>query len=208
MIDRESSNLRRMRRYTDPFEEDEGETSEREGYVKWFGLWVRERTLFIVGFSIAGLMLAIIVARTLFAGRVAWLPAGTLWFEIGFLVGIMVMSFVSCSMFVCGSIALRKQIRHMNAQMARWDNATPEEVEEIVRAADRRLNRRVLWRTVVLVVVVAALCAIFGTTLLFRWGGVPAFVASMVAFVALSFAWSWKGHRILSFVVRRIKRST
>ncbi len=207
MIDRGSSNLRRMRRYTDPFDEEEG-ASEREGYVKWFGLWVRERTLFIVGFGIAGLMLALIIARALLAGRVAWLPAGTLWFEIGFLAGIMVMSFVSCSMFVCGSMALRKQIRHMNAQMARWDDATPEEVEEIVRAADRRLNRRVLWRTVVWVVVIAALCAIFGTTLLFPWGGVPTFVASMVAFVLLSFAWSWKGHRILSLVVRRIKRST
>ena len=206
MIDRESSNLRRMRRYTDPFDEEEG-ASEHEGYVKWFGLWVRERTLFIVGFGIAGLMLALIIARALLAGRVAWLPAGTLWFEIGFLAGIMVMSFVSCSMFVCGSIALRKQIRHMNAQMARWDDATPEEVEEIVRAADRRLNRHVLWRTVVWVVVIAGLCALFGTPLVFPWGGVPAFVASMVVFVAVSFAWSWKGHRILSFLVRRMKRS-
>ena len=142
MIDRESSNLRRMRRYTDPFE-DEGGASEREGYVKWLGLWVQERTLFGAGFGIAGLMLALIIARALLVGRVAWLPAGVLWFEIGFLAGIMVMSFLSCSMFVCGSIALRKQIRHMNAQMARWDDATPEEVEEIVRAADRRINRRV-----------------------------------------------------------------
>lgn len=207
MIDRESSNLRRMRRYTDPFE-DEGGVSEREGYVKWFGLWVKERTLFVVGFGIAGLMLTLIVARALLAGRAAWLPTGTLWFEIGFLVGILVMSFVSCSMFVCGSIALRRQIRHMNAQMARWDDATPEEVEEIVRAADRRLNRRVLWRTVVWVAVIAALCAIFGTTLVFRWGGVPAFVASMVAFVVLSFAWSWQGNRILSLVRRPMKRST
>ncbi len=124
MIDRGSSNLRRMRRYTDPFEEEEG-SSQREGYVKWFGLWVRERTLFIVGFGIAGLMLTLIIARALLAGRVAWLPAGTLWFEIGFLAGIMAMSFVSCSMFVCGSMALRRQIRHMNAQMARWDDATP-----------------------------------------------------------------------------------
>ena len=206
MIDRESSNLRRMRRYTDPFE-DEGGVSEREGYVKWFGLWVKERTLFVVGFGIAGLMLTLIVARALLAGRAAWLPTGTLWFEIGFLVGILVMSFVSCSMFVCGSIALRRQIRHMNAQMARWDNATPEEVEEIVRAADRRLNRRVLWRAVVWVAVIATCCAIFGTTLLFHWGGAPAFAASMVAFVAVSFAWSWRGNRILSFVSRRMKRS-
>ena len=207
MIDRESSNLRRLRRYADPFE-DEGGASEREGYVKWLGLWVRERTLFVLGFGIAGILLALIIARVLLVGRVAWLPAGVLWFEIGFLAGVMVMSFVSCSMFVCGSIALRKQIRHMNAQMARWDDATPEEVEEIVRAADRRLNRRVLWRTVVWVAVIAALCAIFGTTLVFRWGGVPAFVASMVAFVVISFAWSWQGNRILSLVRRPMKRST
>ncbi len=207
MIDRDSSNRRRMRRYTDPFE-DEGGISEREGYVKWFGLWVRERTLFIVGFGISGLMLALIITRALLAGRAAWLPTGTLWFEIGFLAGVLVMSFVSCSMFVCGSIAVRRQIRHMNAQMARWDDATPEEVEEIVRSADRRLNRRILWRAVVWVVVIAALCAIFGTPLLFPWGGTAAFAASMVALVAVSFAWSWQGYRMLSFVGRLVKRSS
>ena len=207
MIDRNLYNLRRMRRYTDPFEDD-GETSEREGYVKWFGLWIRERTLFIVGFGIAGLMLALIITRALLAGRVAWLPAGNLWFEIGFLAGVLVMSFLSCSMFVCGSIAVRRQIRHMNAQMARWDDATPEEVEEIVRAADRRINRRILWRAVVWVIVIAAFCALFGTTLVFPWGGTPAFAASMVAVVAVSFGWSWQGGRLLSFIGRRMKRSS
>ena len=208
MIDRNLHNLRRMRHYRDPFEEDEGGISEREGYVKWFGLWVRERTLFIVGFGIAGLMLALIIARALLAGRAAWLPTGNLWFEIGFLAGILVMSFVSCSMFVCGSIAVRRQIRSMNAQMARWDDATPEEVEEVVRAADRRLNRRILWRALVWVAVIATFCAIFGTTLLFPWGGTLAFAASMVAIVAVSFGWSWQGNRILSFVGRLIKRSS
>ena len=207
MIDRNLRNLRRMRRYTDPFE-DEDPSAEHEGYVKWFGLWVKERTLFIVGFGIAGLMLVLILARALLAGRAAWLPTGTLWSEIGFMVGVLVMSFISCSMFVCGSIAVRRQIRHMNAQMARWDDATPEEVEEIVRAADRRLNRRTLWRALVWVVVVAACCAIFGTPLLFSWGGTAAFAASMVALVLVSFWWSWQGYRILSFVGRRMKRSS
>ena len=206
MIDRESSNLRRMRRYTDPFE-DEGGASGREGYVKWFGLWIRERTLFVVGFGIAGFMLALIIARALLLGRVAWLPTGEWWFEIAFLTGILVMSFVSCSMFVCGSMAIRQQIRQMNAQMARWDDATPEEVEEAVRAADRRLNRRMWWRGAVWIAAMVVLLVVFGTPLLFPWGGTAGFIISTVVAVTLSFLWSWQGSRIFSLAVRRVKRS-
>ena len=206
MIDRNLHDLNRRRRYTDPFE-DEEDVSEREGYVKWFGLWLRESTLFGVGLSITGLMLAVIVARALLAGRVPWLPAGEWWFEIAFLATILLMSGVACSMFVCGSVAIRQQIRQMNAQMARWDDATPEEVEEVVRAADRRLNRRMWWRGAVWLAAMVVLLVVFGTPLLFPWGGTTAFVISTVVTIALSFLWSWQGSRIFSLAVRRIKRS-
>ena len=206
MIDHDLSRLRRMRRYTDPFE-DEGPSPDREGYVKWFGLWVREPTLFAVGFSLAGVMLGLVMARALLVGRAAWLPAGEWWFEIGFLAVIVLMCGVSCSMFVCGSVAVRRQIRHMNAQMARWDDATPEEVEEIVRAADRRFYRRIWRRTVFWLVVMVALLVIVGTTWLFPWGGTVAFVASIAAVVVASVVWSWQGDRVLSVVGRRMKRS-
>ena len=206
MIDRDLSQLRRMRRYTDPFE-DEAPSADREGYVKWLGLWVREPTLFAVGFSLVGVMLALVIARALLVGRAAWLPAGEWWFEIGFLAGIVLMCGVSCSMFVCGSIAVRRQIRHMNAQMARWDDATPEEVEEIVRATDRRLNRRIWTRTILWLIAMAVLFAIFGTTWLLPWGGIAAFVSSMVAAVVVSVLWTWQGDRVLSLGSRRVKRS-
>ena len=206
MIHRNPNDLNRRRRYRDPFE-DEEDVSEREGYVKWFGLWLREPTLFAVGFGLAGLMITLVIARALLAGRAHWLPAGELWFEIGFLACIVLMCIVSTSMFVCGSITLRRQFRRMNAQMARWDDATPEEVEEIVRAAERRLNRRMWWRALVWIAGMVALLVIFGTTLLFPWGGTTAFIISMAVAVAMSFVWSWQGSRIFALAVRRMKRS-
>ncbi len=196
-----------MRRYTDPFEDDEP-SPDREGYIKWFGLWVKEPTLFAVGFGLAGLMLALVIARTILASFTTWLPTGALWFNIAFLASIVTLTFVACSMFVSGSIAVRRQIRHMNAQMARWDDATPEEVEEIVRAADRRINRRIFWRTVCWMVAMAALFAIFGTTWLFPWGGPAVFIASTLAVVAVILAWSSRAYRIVPFVNRRMKRSS
>ena len=206
MIDRDLSHLRRMRRYADPFEDAEP-SADREGYVKWFGLWVREPTLFAIGLSLAGAMLALVITRALLVDRAAWLPAGEWWFEIGFLASIVLMCGVCCSMLVCGSIAIRRRIRHMNAQMARWDDATPEEVEEIVRAADRTFNRRIWRRTIFWLVAMAALFVIVGTTWLFPWGGTVAFVASVVAAVAASVVWSWQGDRIWSLGSRRVKRS-
>ena len=207
MIDRNLRDLIRMRRYTDPFEDDEP-SPDHEGYIKWFGLWVKEPTLFAVGFGLAGLMLALVIVRTILASFTTWLPTGALWFNIAFLASIVTLTFVACSMFVSGSIAVRRQIRHMNAQMARWDDATPEEVEEIVRAADRRINRRIFWRTVCWMIAMAALFAIFGTTWLFPWGGPAVFIASTLAVVAVILAWSSRAYRIVPFVNRWMKRSS
>ena len=206
MINRNRYDLNRQRRYPEPFE-DEEVTAEREGYIKWFGLWLKEPTLFALGFGLAGLTLVLVLARALLAGRAPWLPVGELWFEIGFLASVVLISIVTLSMFVSGSVAIRQQIRQMNAEMARWDDATPEEVEEIVRAADRRLDRRMWRRGLVWMVAIVVLVAVFGTPLLFPWGGTVAFVVSTVVFVTLNFLWNWQGSRICSLAVRRIKRS-
>ncbi len=205
MIDRNLYELSRMRRYTDPFE-DEEPSPDQEGYVKWFGLWVKEPTLFAVGFVLAGFLVALVIARALLVGRADWLPAGEWWFEIGFMAIIVLMCGVSCSMFICGSIAVRRQIRHMNARIARWDDATPDEVEQIVRAADRRLNQRILWRVVFWLAAMGGLFAIFGTTLLFPWGGTPAFIASTAAAVVVSVLWNWQANRVFAFANRWMKR--
>ena len=206
MIDRDLSDLSRMRLYRDPFEDGEV-SSDHEGDVKWLGLWLKERTLFVVGLALAGILISLVITKSLLAGHASWLPTGTLWFEIGFLACIVLMSIVSCSMFICGSLAIRREIREMNAQMARWDDATPEEVEAIVRESDRRLNRRILWRALFWLAAMLVLFAIFGTTLLFHWGGTAAFVVSMVAAVVASAMWTWRANRILSLANRWLKRS-
>ena len=48
MINRNKSELERIRRHRDP-DDDVGETDERRGYVKWFGLWLREGSIFRIG---------------------------------------------------------------------------------------------------------------------------------------------------------------
>ena len=112
-------------------------------------------------------MVAVLVAKTQLSNRVAWLPSGALWFELAFLGLIMLMSFTAFSMFYCGSMTYRRQIKETNARMARRDNATPEEVEEVVRQTDKRLNRQSLLRTLLCAAAIVALFPIFGTTVVF-----------------------------------------
>ena len=191
----------------DPFEDAEP-SPDHEGYIKWFGLWIREPILFTVGFGLAGVMLALVIIRAVLVSYTTWLPTGALWFEIAFLASIITLTFVACSMFVSGSIAVRRQIRNMNAQIARWDDATPEEVDEIVREADRRLNRRIFWRVLLWLTAMAVLFAVFGTTFLFAWGGSMAFVVSTVVAVAVNLVWSSRVYRIFRLANRWTKRSS
>ena len=102
MIDRNLYNLRRMRRYTDPFEDD-GETSEREGLRQVVRPVDQRAHVVHRGFRDRGPH-ARPDNHAGAAGRPRRLAARrNLWFEIGFLAGVLVMSFLSCSMFVCGS---------------------------------------------------------------------------------------------------------
>jgi uncharacterized RDD family membrane protein YckC len=128
-------------------------------------------------------MVALLVAKTQLADRVAWLPNGAIWFELTFLGVIMLMSFVALSMFYCGSMTFKRQIREINARMARSDNATPEEVEAVLRETDKRLNRQALYRALFCVATIAILYPTFGTTLIFPWGGVLAFFGILIVVV-------------------------
>ena len=184
MIDRNKSELERIRRYHDP-DDDVEDTGERRGYIKWFGIWLKEGSIFRIGFGLCFLMVAVLVAKTQLAKRVAWLPSGELWFELAFLGLIMVMSFTSFSMFYCGSMTYRRQIKEINARMARRDNATPEEVEEVVRQTDKRLNRQSLLRTLLCAGVIIVLYPIFGTTLILSWGGVLPFFGMLILVIGI-----------------------
>lgn len=179
MIDRNKSELERIRRYQD-LDDDVEATGERRGYIKWFGIWLKESSIFRIGFGLCFLMVAVLVAKTQLVDRVAWLPGGALWFEIAFLGLIMLMSFTAFSMFYCGSMTYRRQIRETNARMARRDNATPEEVEEVVRQTDKRLSRQSLQRTLICVAAIIVLYPTFGTTLIFPWGGILPFFGMLL----------------------------
>ena len=179
MIDRNRTELERLRRYHDP--DDPAEAEHPRGYVKWFGIWLKEGTIFRVGFGLCFTMVALLVAKTQLSKRVEWLPSGELWFELAFLGLIMLMSFTALSMFYCGSMTFKRQIREVNARMARSDNATPDEVEEVMRQTDKRLNRQVLYRTLFCAAAVAIIYPIFGTTLIFPWGGILAFFGMVIA---------------------------
>ena len=184
MIDRNKSELERIRRYRDP-DEDAEETGEQRGYIKWFGLWLKEGSIFRIGFGLCFLMVAVLIAKTQLADRVAWLPSGAWWFEIAFLALIMVMSFTAFSMFYCGSMTYRRQIREINARMARRDNATPEEVEEVVRQTDKRLNRQSLLRTLLCAAAIIVLFPIFGTTMIFAWGDILPFFGMLILVIGI-----------------------
>ena len=171
MINRNKSELERIRRYHDP-DDDAEHADNRTGYIKWFGIWMKEGCIFRIGFGLCFLMVAAVVAKSQLANRVAWLPSGEMWFELVFLGVIMVMSFTSFSMFYCGSMTYRRQIKEMDARMARRDNATPEEVAEVMRQTEKRLNRQSWLRTLLFAAALIILYPIFGAGWIFPWGGV------------------------------------
>ena len=181
MINRNRSELEIIRRYHDPDDEDRAE--DTQGYVKWFGLWLTESSIFRIGFGLCGLMVALLVFKTMLFNRFEWVPNGALWYEFGFLGMIIVLSFTAFSMFYCGAMTLKRQIRDMEVRMARRDNATPEEIEEVIRQTDRRLNRQMMLRALFSALAIIALFPIFGTTLIFPWGNILAFIGALVVVV-------------------------
>lgn len=181
MIDRNRSELELIRRYHDPDDEDRAE--DTRGYVKWLGLWLKEGSIFRIGFGLCGLMVALLGVKTMLFNRFEWVPNGALWYEFGFLGIIMVLSFTAFSMFYCGSMTFKRQIRDIEVRMARRDNATPEEIEEVIRQTDKRLNRQTLFRALFSALAIIVLFPIFGTTLIFPWGDVIPFIGALVVVV-------------------------
>ena len=181
MIDRNRSELELIRRYQD--RDDFFEAADTRGYVKWFGLWLKEGTVLRIGFGLCLLMLTVLVAKTQVFSRFAWVPNGVAWYEFAFLGVILVISFTSFSLFYSASMAYRRQIRDMEVRMARRDNATPEEVKELLRQTDKRLQRQTLLKLLFCALSIAVLFPIFGTTLIFPWGGILPFIGMLVVVV-------------------------
>ena len=82
------------------------------------------------------------------------------------------MSFISFTMFRAATNMFRQDIREIDARMARRDHATDEEVQEFVRQSEREMNRRMTRRWIVILAVIVPIFPIFGTKLIFPWGGI------------------------------------
>lgn len=184
MVNRNKSELDLVRRYYDP--DDLEVTPPLQNRVSWFGLRLRVGTVIAVGFGNAALMVALVVLRWQFGDRIPWLPDEGLWFDIAFLAFIIVMSFISFTMFRAATNMFRQEIRAIDTRMARRDHATEEEVQEFVRQSEREMNRRMTLRWIVILAVIVPIFPIFGTKLIFPWGGVgPLAGAALLAMVLI-----------------------
>lgn len=184
MVNRNKRELDRARRHYDP--DDFETTPPLQNRVSWFGLRLRVGTVIAVGFGNAALMVALVVLRWQFGDRIPWLPVEGIWFDIAFLVFIIAMSFVSFTMFRAATNMFRQEIRAIDTRMARRDHATDEEVQEFVRQSEREMNRRMTRRWIVILAVIVPIFPIFGTKLIFPWGGMGALAgASFLAMVLI-----------------------
>ena len=172
MVNRNKQELDLVRRYYDP--DDFEATPPLQNRVSWFGLRLRVGTVMAVGFGNAALMVALVVLRWQFGDRIPWLPVEYIRFDIAFLAFIVVMSFISFTMFRAATNMFRQEIREIDTRMARRDHATEEEVQEFVRQSERAMNRRMTRRWIVILVVIVPIFPIFGTKLIFPWGGMGA----------------------------------
>lgn len=182
MVNRNKQELDLVRRYYDP--DDLEDTSPLHNRVSWFGLRLRVGTVIGVGFGNAALMVVLVVLRWQFGDRIPWLPTEDIRFDIAFLAFIVVMSFVSFTMFRAATNMFRQEIRAIDTRMARRDHATEEEVQEFVRQSERQMDRRMTRRWIVILVVIVPIFPIFGTKLIFPWGGIGALAGA--AFLAMA----------------------
>ena len=205
MVNRDKSEIDLVRRYYDP--DDFEATPPLHNRVSWFGLRLRVGTVIVVGFGNAALMVALVVLRWQFGDRVPWLPAESIWFDIAFLVFIVAMSFISFTMFRAATNMFRQEIRAIDTRMARRDHATEEEVQEFVRRSEREMNRRMTLRWVVIFAVIVPIFPIFGTKLIFSWGGVGPLAGAAFLAMALICACIYFSSGIAG-LFRRLTRGT
>lgn len=206
MMNRDKSELDLVRRYYDP--DDLEDTSPLHNRVSWFGLRLRVGTVIGVGFGNAALMVALVVLWWQFGDRIPWLPVEDIRFDIGFLAFIIVMSFISFTMFRAATNMFRQEIREIDTRMARRDRATDEEVQEFVRQSEREMNRRMTRRWIVILVVIVPIFPIFGTKLIFPWGGVGPLAGAAFLTMALICAgiyFSSNVSRLLGRLGRRMR---
>lgn len=189
MMNRNRSELERARRYHNPDADDLAKDESSHDRVPWFGLQLKPSTIYLVGFGIGGLMIALVCVRWWFADDIPGLPHDTIWFTILFLAVMALMSFTAFSMFRAATNVFRQEIREIDARVARQDNATEEEVEEYVRQSDKKLSRKTLWRNLYFLAAGVILFPTLGTELIFPWGEAIYFILGMVGFIAVSFVW-------------------
>ena len=96
----------------------------------------------------------------------------------------------------------RQEIREIDTRMARRDHATDEEVEQFVRQSERDMNRRMTRRWLVILAALVPIVPIFGTKLIFPWGGMGTLIGAAFLTTVLTCAgiYFWPG------LARRFRR--
>ena len=204
MVNRNRSEMERVRRYYDP-DDDDGTPALRDR-VSWFGLRLKVGVGVGLAFGNSALMVVLVAARWQFGDRISWLPVESIRFDIAFLALIIVMSFFSFTMFRAVANMFRQDIRDIDARMARRDNATEEEVQEFVRKSEREMAGRIFKRWLVVLAVIVPVIPIFGTNLIFPWGGFGSMAIALFVTVILICASIYFSPR-LAEMLRRIAGS-
>ena len=196
MTNRNKSELDRARRLYDP--DDYEEDTTPRNLATWFGLRIRMSRMVALGLGIGVFMIALVCVRWMLADRIPGLPHDTLWFNIVFLLVILTLSFITFSMFHAATNAIRQDIRELDARAARRDNATDEEVAEYVRQSEKKMDRRLIRRWIIILAVIIPMSPLLGTKLVFPWGGVLPYLGGVVVGVAILAVLSWYGPSIMS----------
>ena len=204
MMNRDKSELEQARSFQVGEYGDEGRTAPRDRYP-WFGLQLKPVTVYVVGFGLGWIGMGLICLRWTVADRIPGLPHESVWFNVGFHLLIMLMSFISISMFLSASRVLRQDIREIDARMARQDHATEEEVQEYVRRSENDMNRQMVVLGLSLVAAVVLSYILLGTTLVFSWGGIVPFAGAVLAKFIIGIL-LLRGRHQVKGVIRRVFR--
>ena len=205
MANRNKSELDRARRYhgADDFED----IPPPRDRVRWFGLRLKVSTVMLVGFGNGALMVALVAIRWQFAHLTPWLPVESIRFDIAFLALIIAMSFISFTLFRSATNMFRQDIRDIDERMARRDHATEEEVQEYVRTSEREMGWRMFKRWMVILAVIIPVIPIFGTRLIFPWGGLGSLSVAVFLTMILVCAAIYFSQRISDALRRIVGRS-
>ena len=198
---RDKEELARLRSYRDPDDDYPEEPDPHKDDVKWFGIWMSERNIMRIGFGNGALIILAYFVKSQFGDQIPWLPKSA-WFDWAFVGVVMVMGFLSFTMFHTAGQKYRGQIREIDERVARRDKATDEEVEKIVNESEKRINRRLWKRFLFFALLAVPLWLVIGTDAIFPWGNIIFFTLAVVLIFAVAYVWEYHRQALVDKLLR------